>query len=264
MSVIETITLPSRGIIYDNCPEEVQVQPFVTKAYKDLLASNGSDEGMNNFIDSCLVNCPVKAKDLHAQDRLAILFKMRSITLGDNLQTQVRCTQCNNIETINWSLSETEVDYLYADEYPIPVHLPESGKDIKIRFITDSILNTADREAKKRASLFNKPVDEFKALFRAVSPISVDGMDIVDRANWYSNLHPRDAIYLDQVFSSVSDVFGLRLEKAFSCSKCGKHFITMLDSTYDFFRADKFEFKASIRSSKGTLGSYNPESVDAE
>ena len=123
MAFTEELLLPSRGIIYrlQNFDGTVKVKPFTTKAYKDLLAANASETGLRQFIDSCLVDCPVKAKDMNQEDLLAALFKARVMTLGNTLKMQVRCPECKHVEDLEWDLNSIEINYLYVDKYPIPV-----------------------------------------------------------------------------------------------------------------------------------------------
>ena len=88
MAFTEELLLPSRGIIYGDSSFNgtVNVKPFTTKAYKDLIASNASESGLRQFIDACLVDCPIKAKNMSQIDMLAILFKTRVITLGNETE----------------------------------------------------------------------------------------------------------------------------------------------------------------------------------
>lgn len=237
MAFTETLLLPSRGIIYrlPNFDGNVEVKPFTTKAYKDLLSSNASDTGLKQFIDTCLVDCPVKAKNMNQNDLLAILFKTRVLTLGNSLKTQVRCPACGNIEEFCWDLNNISINYLYVENYPIPITLP-SGKEIKVRFPTGSDIIKAKQEADRRAGTFNKSPSDFLQVYTTVSLLDVEGKDIVEKAEWYESLEPSDAVYIDEVLSELPDAFGVKMTKEGHCSKCDKVFNTYIDIGSDFFR----------------------------
>lgn len=264
MAYTEQLLLPSRGIIYrlSNFDGLVNVKPFSTKAYKDLLTSNASEAGLKQFIDTCLVDCPIKAKNMNQNDLMAILFKIRALTIGNKLKTKVKCPDCGKTEDIEWDLNNIEINYLYAENYPIDVELP-SGKKIKVRFVTGGDLIKAKQEAERRATTFNKSVDEFLQIYQLVSLIDIDGKDIIEKAEWYETLDPRDAIYIDEVFSEMNSVFGVKLTKEHQCCSCDKVFESYIDISSDFFRPYT-NVSLGITSKAGNLAGITQEPVVPE
>lgn len=253
MAFTEDLLLPSRGIVY-RLPDfdgEVKVKPFTTKAYKDLLAANATETGLRQFIDSCLVNCPIKAKDMNQEDLIAILFKTRVMTLGNTLKMQVRCPECKHVEDIEWDLGSIEINYLYADKYPVPITLP-SGQEVKIRIATGADTKKAKQEAERRAAMFKKQASDFSEIYTTVSMIDVDGKDIVDKADWYESLNPHDAIYIDEALSQINNSFGVKMTREAHCSMCDKVFTTYIDIGSDFFRPDR-NVSLGITSKAGNL-----------
>lgn len=260
MSFTEELVLPSRGIIYQmpDFDGVVKVKPFTTKAYKDLLTANASDTGLKQFIDSCLVDCPVKAKNMNQHDLLAILFKTRIMTLGNMLKMQIKCPDCGNVDDLQWDLEKIDVDYLYAEDYPIKVTLPKSNKEIKIRFTTGSDLIKAKQESERRAAKFKKQSSEFLQIYTIASLIDVDGKDLIEKAEWYESMSPQDAIYLDEVITEMSNSFGVKMTKNVRCSKCDKDYSTYIDIGSDFFRPYA-NVSLGITSKAGNLGGVSEE-----
>ena len=238
MAFTEDLMLPSRGIVYQipDFDGIVKVKPFTTKAYKDLLTANASETGLKQFIDTCLVDCPIKAKNMNQNDLLAILFKTRAMTLGNKLKTQVKCPDCSHVEDIEWDLNTIEINYLYADKYPVTVKLPECGKEVKVRFPTGADVTKAKQEADRRAGIFKKQASDFLQVYTICALIDIDGKDLVEKAEWYEHLKPQDAIYLDEVFTEMNDVFGVKMTREAHCSVCDKVFTTYIDIGSDFFR----------------------------
>ena len=238
MAYYEELMLPSRGIIY-RLPDFngiVNVKPFTTKSYKSLLTGNASEIALKQFIDDCLVDCPIKSKNMNQNDLLAILFKARVMTLGNKLKTQVRCPDCNHVGDVEWDLNEMEVIYLYTDNYPIKITLPESGQEISVRFQTGADSIKAKQEADRRAGIFKKKASDFLQLYTIASLIDVDGKDIIEKAEWYEKLNPHDAIFIDEVFSEMNDAFGVKMTREEHCPVCDKIFTTYIDISSDFFR----------------------------
>ena len=238
MAYTEQIMLPSRGIIYrlPNFDWTVNVKPFTTKSYKALLAGNASDIALRQFIDDCLVDCPVKAKNMNQQDMLAILFKTRVMTLGNKLKTEIKCSECDHRETVEYDLNNMDIKYLYTDKYPIPIKLP-SGLEIKVRFPTGADVTKAKQEAEKRANIFKKNASDFMQTYTVVSLIDMEDKDFIEKAEWYENLNPCDAIYVDEVFTElVENSFGLQMEQECKCSVCDSVIPYYLSIGGDFFR----------------------------
>ena len=260
MSFTEELTLPSRGIVYQipDFDGVVKVKPFTTKAYKDLLTANASETGLKQFVDSCLVDCPVKAKNMNQHDLLAILFKTRTMTLGNMLKMQIKCPDCGHSEEFNCDLEKIDINYLYADNYPINITLPNSGKDIKVRFATGADITKAKQEADRRAAKFKKQASDFLQVYTIASIIDVDGKDLIEKAEWYEKMCPQDAIYLDEVISEMGDAFGVKMLMTVHCSECDKEFSTYIDIGSDFFRPYA-NVSLGITSKAGNLGGVNEE-----
>ena len=261
MAFTEELLLPSRGIIY-NIPDFngiVNVRPFTTKAYKDLLTANASESGLKQFIDTCLVDCPIKAKNMNQNDLLAILFKTRVMTLGNKLKQEIKCPDCEHIDKLEWDLDTIEINYLYAEKYPIPVVLPFSKKEIKVRFPTGADTIKAKQEADRRAATFKKQASDFLRVYTIVSMIDLDGKDIVEKADWYETLNPQDAIYIDEVFAEMGDIFGVKMTREEHCSVCDKVYTTYIDIGSDFFRPYG-KVSLGIAGKAGNLGGIVEES----
>ena len=264
MAYTEQLLLPSRGVIY-RLPDfdgVVNVKPFNTKAYKDLLTSNASEAGLKQFIDTCLVDCPIKAKNMNQNDLMAVLFKIRVLTIGNKLKTKVICPSCGKTEDIEWDLNNIEINYLYADNYPVDVELP-SGKKIKVRFPTGSDLIKAKQEADRRAAVFKKSPDEFLQIYQLVALIDIDSKDIIEKAEWYESLDPNDAIYIDEVFSELNNVFGVKLTKEHQCRSCDKVFDSYIDIGGDFFRPYT-NVSLGVTSKTGNLAGITQEPTVSE
>lgn len=254
MAFTEDLLLPSRGIIYQ-LPEFngiVKVKPFTTKAYKDLLTANASEAGLKQFVDTCLVDCPVKAKNMNQHDFLAVLFKIRAITLGNILRTQTTCPECGHTEDIERDLNDIEVNYLYADNYPISIKLPKSGTDIKVRLATGADVAKAKQEADRRSAIFKKPASEFLTTYTIVSLLDVGNKDIIEKAEWFETLSPQDAIFINGVLTKLTDAFGVKLLHEDKCAACDKIYSSSIDIWGDFFRPDA-DISLGITSKAGNL-----------
>lgn len=249
----ESLILPSQGYPYKGRLEgsSVTVRPLTTRAYKDFLVSGG-DDGVTNLVESCLVDCPIKAEELVYQDELALYLKIRSMSLGSQIPVYSVCPGCGERNVDTWDLMQLECSYLCMDEYPLKVELPDCKKKIEVMIPTSKSQRLAKEEAQKRADKFDKKIADFLPSFQVASVIRVEGAgDIVDRANWYIDLSLKDAVFIDQVLAKIQD-FGIHTLKDAECKACKRKYTVPLQITSDFFRPNLGDIEG-IKTSQGTL-----------
>ena len=249
----ESVTLPSLGYPYKGRLEgtSVAVSPITTRVYKDFIVSN-SEEGLLNLVDSCLVDCPLKAEDFCYADILAIYLKIRSISLGSIIPTSSTCPSCGRTQTTDWELSKIECNYLGLDAYPIQIVLPESKEKLYLEIPTIKSGKMAKEEAQKRATRYNKKVSDYLDTFSMLICVRSDqGMDLVSRSEWYETLPLKDAMFLDQAFSLIQD-FGLVTVQRVICKDCDHPYNVPLRVNREFFRPSIGNLNG-FRTTKGTL-----------
>lgn len=249
----ESLILPSQGYPYKGKLEgtSVLVSPLTTKIYKDFLVS-GNEEGVTNLVESCLVDCPLRAEELVYQDELAVYLKIRSMSLGSQIPVYSVCPKCSERNVDNWDLMKLECSYLSMDEYPLKVVLPDCKKKIEVSLPTTKLQRIAKEEAQKRASNFDKKISDFLPSFQVAVLIHVDGLgDIVEKADWYNELSLRDAVYIDQVLAKFQD-FGINTIRETECKSCKRKYTVPLQVTSDFFRPSIGDVEG-IKTTTGTL-----------
>ena len=236
----ESLILPSQGFPYKGRLEgsSVTVSPITTRIYKDYVWKN-DEEGLLHLVDSCLVDCPLKAEDLCYSDLLAVYIKIRSISLGNVAPINTVCPKCGVRQNSELLLDTLECKYLSLSEYPIPLELPTSKLKIKVTIPTSHSSRMAREEAKKRASLFNKPIEEYESLYSILVDIHVESVvgDLVSKAEWYDSLALKDAMFIDQVYKMVQE-FGITMTQPLECKSCKNKYRSPLKIDQSFFRTD--------------------------
>lgn len=235
----ESLILPSQGFPYKGRLEgsTVTVSPITTRVYKDFVWKN-DDEGLLNLVDSCLVDCALKAEDFCYSDLLAIYIKIRSISLGNVAPVNTTCPKCGVRQNSELLLDTLECKYLSLSEYPIPIELPSSKIKIKMTIPTSKSTRMAKEEARRRASIFNKPVEEFESIYSILVDVHVDSVgDLVSKAEWYDSLSLKDAMYIDQVYKMIQE-FGITMTQPLECRSCKNKYRSPLKIDQNFFRTD--------------------------
>jgi len=254
----EEVFLPSRGIIYPKefeVPASLIVCPFKTKDLKGLFGSN-SASAINTLIKNCIVgDFKMDCKDLHVEDRTALFTRIRAITLGSNYKTTRECSACKKSFDVEWDLNNLECTYLDLDEYPIPITLPDSGKNISVGVVLPSELRDAqDLVARRKQS--NPDIDEDAELmfyyFAAMIKV-IDGVipSLQSKIEFILDCSPDDYGYLQFIDKNIE--FGIDNKKIVRCTHCRTEHTVMFSPTEQFFRRTH-ELPAGLRVSKGVLG----------
>lgn len=263
MAVEERLVLPSRGIIYPemNNVEYVTVTPYKSKAFRDHILSGASEASIGKLIDTCLVNCPLKASEFHASDWTALIFKVRAMSLGNMLPMKATCPYCNESRDIEWDLSAIPVKYFTPDVYPFEVELPESHDRVTVMVTTPKMVENARIQAKERARKMGWDVNALTSAYTYVCNLFRAGLDLVGMSDWYDNLPVRDAVYLTHVNKSLGE-FGPDIERQIECPSCSQTYSVMLRVDESFFLPNVGEF-GGIKTTTGTLEGGIPSSSDA-
>lgn len=251
--ISESIMLPSMGIPYNKLEgSSLRVSPITTKIYKDFLI-NSEDDGIINMLDGCLVDSPLKAEELVYADQLALLFKIRSMSLGSEIKIRVHCPHCNNDINVLWDLMNADCEYLSAESYPFKVTLPESKTEINIFIPNSKMRRLAREEAKKRADKFSKKISDFLPQLMICSQLQVQGcMDIIEKLQWYESLSLIDSIYIDSIIDNIQN-FGISTQQILKCTECDGDLSVNLMIDQNFFRPN-FDLPTTIcRTTKGKL-----------
>lgn len=254
----EEVFLPSRGIIYPKeyeVPESVLVCPFKTKDLKGLFGAN-SNSAINTLIKNCIVGeFKMDCKDLHMEDRTALFTRIRAITLGSVYTTKRECTSCHKQFDVTWDLNNIECTYLDLDEYPIPVTLPDSGKEICVGVVLPNELRDAQDLVEKRKQRFTD-IDENSELLFYYFACMIKRIENVipsleSKIEFILGCSPDDYGYLQFIDSNIE--FGINNKMTVRCPHCRTEHTTVLAPTEQFFR-NTHELPAGIRVSKGLLG----------
>lgn len=252
----EVLHLPSMGLIYTPAIPTVYLRPFTTRDFKDFLVS-GTENGPVSLVDSCLIDCPVKARHFHFADLLAALIKLRSITLGSILSTVDTCPSCSCKCNSEWDLDKLEVEYLDVDVYPFPIVLPDSGTEVTVSLlneeISDRVSKLIDTQVVKRKVLRKDIAQDYTTTAYLNHP---EISDVHMKVEWYKTLSLRDSMYIDFIIKKLSS-FGVSTHRTIECPSCNLEFRSLFVSQTDNFFRLQFDSPSGLGSKTGTMEGYN-------
>lgn len=216
----EEVKLPSLGTtIYGLETPYVHIRPM-TFADEKVIMSAKRKAGLNILLSRCIEES-IDPKTLLLRDKLAILFHLRALSVGNEYEFNTTCRSCE-------TTSKTVVDVLktfpckYADEpieRTVKVKLPESGKEVVI----------------KRASSSDLEEDQMKIvneLWRYM--LEIEGITNAKVRSQVIEYLPRKDVHFMVEHITLPNI-GIDQKFLFHCSKCGHEELEELKLSSDFF-----------------------------
>ena len=236
------VLLPSRGILYgDKLPDGVVHVRRMGTAEESMLFSQGS-QGVDR-VASVLKLCTrlpagLEHPELLLQDRMALMFALRVHTFGPLYKMSFRCAYCkevvkhsaNLIEDLNDKVSKSDV------VEPIAVHLPESNKDLTLRFLRGSDEDRIAKFSKRMRMASNDAGDPSHVYRLALQIVTVNGAELnqQDREAFVRSLSAGDSARMRIAVDDQEPGIDTTLYP--TCTACGATNEMELPFTAEFFR----------------------------
>lgn len=234
-----TVTLPSKGLIYDGkIPASISMRGMTTKDEKVLYASQGS-----NVFQKLLKSCITDPKDLDiskliASDELYLVLQLRMITYGPEYKVDATCPICGKQNTYTIMLNDLTVNYLDDDfKEPIMVTLPKSGDTLALRILRNEDSEFVDRFSKKFAKQFGQDVRgvEFESrLAMYIKEVNGTPIDFETARDYVQNMFSRDSAEIRSAMQRI--LVGVDTTCVVDCVSCGEEFAFGMPLTSEFFR----------------------------
>lgn len=244
VTIEETYELPSEGKLYENVPAQVKLRAMTTLDEKLRLSSQDS----MNIIPRLIKNCTVEPKDL-AVDKLKLfdlhylLYKLRTVTYGEDYKIELRCPYCGDTTEVTVNLDEIPVNKV-PDDFVEPFEigpLPINGDVIGCRILDSTDVEYIRRESKRILSKYPGYVGDPEMILKWSKRIVTINGEKVDQAlirKYIEELHARDNRFLESKYDKCTEDFGLDLSMIHSCDSCGRDIEFTLPITEEFFRPE--------------------------
>lgn len=227
---VETVPLPSRGILYNPNSklynrENLQIKAMTAREEDILMSPSYAKEGTTilMLIKSCLIDKSINVEELTSGDRNALMMSIRITGYGTDYPVISTCEKCGNSEKVNIDLGNLAIKRLSIEpiksgtnefEYVLPIskkkvtfgfmnYEKEKNRDAKINFV------------KKQSGKNDKSVTTF--LEEVI--LSVDG--IKDKNKIYHFIQSMPALDSRKLRAYISENEpGIIMEHEYSCGKC--------------------------------------------
>ena len=244
-TIVETFTLPSKGLIYDPvvAPEITLRSMTTADEMRRLSNSEYQYKPMSDIIDGCIVDGPqMSAYDMCIGDYQFLLYKLRIVTYGDEYKVETKCPYCGFTNSDKISLDAFPVLELTDDinkyrEFELPI----SKNLVRLKFQTPRLLDQVEvraRDAKKKSE--DKSID-FSMLYMLISMIdTVDGMkyDQTRLEKWLRDLPMKDSNTIFAYADKLNNALGINTELEIECALCGLTYKLPFRPNATFFRPE--------------------------
>jgi hypothetical protein len=218
---IVEVTLPSKNKFYQliDPAKPITIRAMEWTDEQAILSAKGVNS-LNILLSRTVSN--VNFTELLPIDKLALLLKLREISISNSYTAVIKCPHCAASSEIEQDLSDLPVKPVSdAITDPVAFKLPSIGKEIKVRL-----------QRTKDETYFSKPEMIFNNLWRCIE--SIDGTtDKQIIAEVVKQLPLRD-LKLILRFISLQD-YGIELKFNFVCSECEAESIMEMPIGDDFF-----------------------------
>lgn len=236
------VTLPSRGILYENIPDKFTLRMITTSEEKYLYGSS------NNVFDKVLKNCIVEPKNLNLDDllpadELFLVFQLRIHTYGPEYRVSGTCPKCGEKHTYTINLDDAECYYLPEDFVePLEFELPVTKSKLSIRLLRKKDFESVRNKAKKLAKSTSSSPKELEYILKMakyIQKIDDKEVDSIQAQSFVEKLPGKDSAYfwwkLDELVKCGIDPIA-----NVQCNNCGEEFDLSYGISSEFFRP-KFE-----------------------
>lgn len=244
----ETYTLPSKGMFYtkeDGIPASITLRRMTTKEDKIRLRNQSEFTIRRDILQACIMNEGVDAGKLKLLDANFLLFRLRSISLLNDLyKVHCRCPYCGAEFIHELNLSEVPIKYMDKEKmklFNIVLPISQAKVALKLPSLNDSI--KAGDDYSEYIKLFPDvdPADYLYASTNSMYIKDVNGQHLMKEEipNWLDSLDILDNRVIVDNIDTIQDSYGFEDEITAICPACQNEVIHGLPITSELFTPSK-------------------------
>jgi hypothetical protein len=241
-TLIRTLTLPSRGLLYgDQVPNgQVRVAAFTTREEKVFAgAGEGSDQKIDIILRNCVDSGSLPPDELLVGDSLFCLFWVRQLSYGPTYGFQVSCGDCRRKFHKDITLPDSLTLTQAPDDYrePIRLTLPVRQDALELRLFRRKDETEIAQEVAKLVRDHAQVGDPtyFLRLGRHIVSVNGEAFGSPLRASEYvQKLEGPDSLALRNAIDLNG--YGYELDLEIRCPLCGSDNDQTLPISAEFFR----------------------------
>ena len=237
------VSLPSKGLLYENRLSVVEVAPMRTIEEK-YLAAGRKDwvQSLNRILTNCIKDLKgMSAQDLLSGDRIFLLFCIRMFSYGKDYSFMIKCPDCGaRFRHTMLIMDDLRIFELPDDaSEPFYTKLPQSGLKIGFRLLRGYDEMQIDKYVSREMMRTSSETAPFDAgyvhrLARHIVSVNDNEVSLMDAEHIIENLNAGDSLYLRESIDAVD--CGIDLNINIECPSCGYYIEEIMPFTKEFFR----------------------------
>ncbi len=227
---VETVPLPSRGIIYPvdsamHGKETVQIRAMTARE-EDILTSKAlikKGTVITQLLQSCIVDEGFDAELMLSGDRNALMTALRITGYGTDYNVEVDCPACSQRSKQSFNLAELPIKRLMVEPVSIganvfEIELPVTKKRARFKFLTgkdEQEIAIISERKKKTGQL----ADNLVTTRLTYSLVSVDNITDKSKLSFFiRNMPARDSLYIRKYIDKQEP--GVEMKAWMDCTSC--------------------------------------------
>lgn len=243
-NIVETFTLPSKGLVYDGVSvnPEIVLGSMKTKHEMLRLSANGTyNKIMADILDDCIESdMGISAYDLCNGDFLYLLYMLRLVTFGNEYEISGACPFCGFENYYKVNLDELplfEFDPIEMEN--LKTLTLSSGEEVKLKLQTARMVDNVEKQAQEYRRRHKDGADNPVFLYTIVSAIdTIDGEKVNEfaLAEWVKELPMKDTNAIVNRIDKMNGSIGVDTTMIDKCNLCRTSFEIPFRINSTFFR----------------------------
>lgn len=243
---VETVPLPSRGLIYSPDTTLYNRESIAIKAMtaheEDILTSQAFiKEGtvVNHLISSCVTDKTFNVDDLIIGDRNALMVSIRVTGYGADYNVTAECENCNHknspiVNLTSLGIKRLNIKPMREGVNKFEYTLPITKKKVVFRFLNSADERNRNKIIENESRVLNTKITKAITTYLKQSIVSIDGISDRNKINHFVlNMPAFDSRSLRKYINENEP--GLDMTSSFVCKNCNHHNNFILPITTEFF-----------------------------
>lgn len=232
---LPTLNTPKYSLVVPSTGQTIDYRPFLVKEEKVLLIAQQSEKqeditrAMLDIIDSCTFE-KLNINDLTSFDIEYIFIKIRTKSVGEEVEVGIKCSKCDLLNNVSINLEE--IDITGDVKLPEKIMLSETVGFIPKHISLSDIEKISKKQNDSASALVSTVAASIKSIFdeKAVYDLSQASYEEIDE--FISSLNRQQISKIEELIKNTP-----RLEKNihFKCIHCEEKNEHTLSGIQSFF-----------------------------
>jgi len=228
---LPVLNVPTYELTLPSTNKKVKFRPFLVKEHKILLTLSDADEQevsrvIKDLVDVCTFN-KLNVKELPHFDIEYVFLKLRSKSIGENVEVIVNCECGNKIET------SFSIENVIVEKKPNHSNQIKLTDEVGIEFNypkIDDVISIFSKQNQEQ--IFNLVAKNIRGIYDSENYWDANEQTKEELDTFLNSLTKEQFDKIEEFFTSSPKIVQI-IET--DCTQCGKHNVSRLEGLQNFF-----------------------------